>query len=115
MADRERDCDEAVLMQGSRPGDYARGIVHVCEAYVELAGVGLGNPWLRFRKALARSRPGADCLVTIPRQRAARRRNPRIRIVPHHRNCLRTDFTTRLPTATKAELSSRSQVLALRT
>ena len=35
MAERERDCDEAVLMQGSRPGDYARGIVQVCEAYVE--------------------------------------------------------------------------------
>ena len=35
MAERERDCDEAVLMQGSRPLDYARGIVRVCEAYVE--------------------------------------------------------------------------------
>ena len=35
MAERERDCDEAVLMQGSQPGDYARGIVQVCEAYVE--------------------------------------------------------------------------------
>jgi len=35
MAERERDCDEAVLMQGSRPVDYARGIVQVCEAYVE--------------------------------------------------------------------------------
>jgi uncharacterized protein (TIGR03435 family) len=35
MTERERDCDEAVLMQGSRPGDYARGIVQVCEAYVE--------------------------------------------------------------------------------
>jgi bla regulator protein blaR1 len=34
MDERERDCDEAVLRQGSRPGDYARGIVHVCEAYV---------------------------------------------------------------------------------
>jgi len=35
MAERERDCDEVVLMQGSRPGDYARGIVQVCKAYVE--------------------------------------------------------------------------------
>jgi uncharacterized protein (TIGR03435 family) len=35
MAERERDCDEAVLMQGSQPGDYARGIVQVCEVYVE--------------------------------------------------------------------------------
>ena len=35
MEERERDCDEAVLRQGSRPGDYARGIVHVCETYVE--------------------------------------------------------------------------------
>lgn len=34
MAERERDCDEAVLMQGSQPADYARGIVQVCEAYV---------------------------------------------------------------------------------
>jgi bla regulator protein BlaR1 len=36
MDERERDCDEAVLSQGSHPGDYARGIVQVCEAYVEL-------------------------------------------------------------------------------
>jgi len=35
MAERERDCDEAVLMQGSRPGEYARGIVQVCESYIE--------------------------------------------------------------------------------
>ena len=35
MEERERDCDEAVLLQGGQPGDYARGIVHVCEAYVE--------------------------------------------------------------------------------
>jgi uncharacterized protein (TIGR03435 family) len=35
MAERERDCDEAVLMRGSQPGEYARGIVQVCEAYVE--------------------------------------------------------------------------------
>jgi uncharacterized protein (TIGR03435 family) len=35
MHERERDCDEAVLRQGSQPGDYARGIVYVCETYVE--------------------------------------------------------------------------------
>lgn len=35
MHERERDCDEAVLSQGSRPGEYARGIVQVCEEYVE--------------------------------------------------------------------------------
>jgi uncharacterized protein (TIGR03435 family) len=35
MDERERDCDEAVLRQGSQPGVYARGIVQVCEAYVE--------------------------------------------------------------------------------
>lgn len=33
MDERERDCDEAVLRNGSQPGDYARGIVQVCEAY----------------------------------------------------------------------------------
>jgi bla regulator protein BlaR1 len=35
MDERERDCDEAVLRQGSQPGVYARGIVQVCETYVE--------------------------------------------------------------------------------
>lgn len=35
MDERERDCDEAVLSHGGRPGDYARGLVHVCETYVE--------------------------------------------------------------------------------
>src|SRR5580698_526768 len=34
MEERERDCDEAVLRQGSQPEDYARGIVQVCQAYV---------------------------------------------------------------------------------
>ena len=33
MDERERDCDEAVLRQGSRPADYARGIVQVCDTY----------------------------------------------------------------------------------
>jgi hypothetical protein len=35
VTERERDCDEAVLLRGSRPGDYARGILQVCDAYVE--------------------------------------------------------------------------------
>jgi bla regulator protein BlaR1 len=33
--ERERDCDEAALRQGSRPADYARGIVSVCQNYAE--------------------------------------------------------------------------------
>jgi len=33
--ERERDCDEAVLREGSQPGDYAQGIVNVCRTYVE--------------------------------------------------------------------------------
>ena len=35
MREREGDCDEAVLRQGSRPGVYARSLVHVCETYIE--------------------------------------------------------------------------------
>jgi len=35
MDERERDCDEAVLRQGSRPAEYARGIIQVCETYIE--------------------------------------------------------------------------------
>ncbi len=35
MEERERDCDEAALRHGSHPGDYARGIVSVCQSYVE--------------------------------------------------------------------------------
>ena len=33
--ERERDCDEAALRCGSRPADYARGIVSVCQSYSE--------------------------------------------------------------------------------
>jgi uncharacterized protein (TIGR03435 family) len=33
--ERERDCDEAALRCGSRPADYARGIVSVCQNYAE--------------------------------------------------------------------------------
>lgn len=35
MEERERDCDEAALRHGSHPGDYARGIVSVCQSCVE--------------------------------------------------------------------------------
>lgn len=34
--ERERDCDHAVLQEGNQPGEYARGIVSVCQSYVEL-------------------------------------------------------------------------------
>ena len=33
--ERERDCDEAALRRGSRPADYARGILSVCQSYTE--------------------------------------------------------------------------------
>jgi uncharacterized protein (TIGR03435 family) len=35
VEERERDCDEAALVQGSEPGDYARSIVSVCQSCVE--------------------------------------------------------------------------------
>ncbi|HEU5023042.1 MAG TPA: M56 family metallopeptidase, partial [Bryobacteraceae bacterium] len=35
IEERERDCDQAALLQGSEPGDYARGIVTVCQNYTE--------------------------------------------------------------------------------
>lgn len=35
VEERERDCDESVLKRGSRPEDYAQGIVNVCRSYVE--------------------------------------------------------------------------------
>ncbi len=33
IEERERDCDEAVLAQGGSPGEYARGILQVCQRY----------------------------------------------------------------------------------
>lgn len=33
--ERERDCDEAALRRGSRPAEYARSIVSVCQNYAE--------------------------------------------------------------------------------
>ncbi|HWE49347.1 MAG TPA: M56 family metallopeptidase [Bryobacteraceae bacterium] len=35
IEEREKDCDEAVLRQGSQPGEYAQGIVTVCRMYME--------------------------------------------------------------------------------
>jgi bla regulator protein blaR1 len=35
IEERERDCDESVLQRGSRPEDYAQGIVNVCKSYME--------------------------------------------------------------------------------
>jgi bla regulator protein blaR1 len=52
MDERERDCDEAVLRQGRRPGDYARGIVQVCQTYVEAplaCASGIGGSDLKRR------------------------------------------------------------------
>jgi uncharacterized protein (TIGR03435 family) len=50
--ERERDCDEAALRQGSRPADYARGIVSVCQSYTEsalLCASGIGGADLKKR------------------------------------------------------------------
>jgi uncharacterized protein (TIGR03435 family) len=35
VEERERACDEAVLIQGKDPGDYAEAILNVCKRYVE--------------------------------------------------------------------------------
>jgi len=57
MDERERDCDEAVLRQGRRPGDYARGIVRVCETYVQsplpcASGIGGSDLKKRIREIM---------------------------------------------------------------
>jgi bla regulator protein blaR1 len=57
MDERERDCDEAVLRRGSRPGDYARGIVHVCDSYVQsplpcASGIGGSDLKRRIREIM---------------------------------------------------------------
>jgi uncharacterized protein (TIGR03435 family) len=52
IEERERDCDENVLRQGSRPEDYAQGIVNVCKLYVEsplLCASGITGASLRKR------------------------------------------------------------------
>ncbi len=35
VEERERACDEEVLLQGNRPSDYAEGILNVCKLYLE--------------------------------------------------------------------------------
>jgi bla regulator protein blaR1 len=57
MDERERDCDEAVLRQGGRPGDYARGIVQICQTYVEppltcVSGIGGSDLKRRIREIM---------------------------------------------------------------
>ncbi len=57
MDERERDCDEAVLAQGSQPGVYARSLVKVCETYVEsplacASGIGGANLKRRIREIM---------------------------------------------------------------
>jgi uncharacterized protein (TIGR03435 family) len=50
--ERERDCDEAALRHGSQPGDYARGIVSVCQNYGEsplLCASGISGADLKTR------------------------------------------------------------------
>src|SRR6185312_8975898 len=52
MDERERDCDEAVLKQGSLPGNYARGVVQVCKTYFEsplVCAPGIGGSDLKRR------------------------------------------------------------------
>ncbi len=34
IEERERDCDESVLRQGSRPGDYAQAIINICKSFI---------------------------------------------------------------------------------
>jgi bla regulator protein blaR1 len=55
--ERERDCDEAVLAEGSSPGEYARGILRVCERYTEwplphAAGIGGADLKKRVREIM---------------------------------------------------------------
>jgi len=48
MEERERACDEEVLLGGSEPQAYAEGILKICELYLEsplpcVPGVAGGN------------------------------------------------------------------------
>jgi bla regulator protein blaR1 len=57
MDERERDCDEAVLLRGNRAGDYARSIVHVCRIYAEsplacVSGIGGSDLKKRIREIM---------------------------------------------------------------
>jgi len=55
--ERESDCDEAVLREGSEPRDYAQGIVNVCKTYVEsplscAAGISGSDLKMRIREIM---------------------------------------------------------------
>lgn len=58
MDERERDCDQAALAQGGSPGEYARGILQVCQRYVEsplacAAGIAGADLKKRVREIMA--------------------------------------------------------------
>ena len=52
LEERERDCDQAALAQGGSPAEYARGILQVCQRYVEsplLCAAGIAGADLKKR------------------------------------------------------------------
>lgn len=58
MEERERDCDQAALAQGGNPAEYARGILQVCQRYVEsplscAAGIAGADLKKRVREIMA--------------------------------------------------------------
>ena len=62
---RERDCDEAVLAQGGSPGEYARGILQVCQCYAGSplpCAAGIGGSDLQNRVRQIMSRPKSIAL-----------------------------------------------------
>ncbi len=59
MEERERACDEEVVLAGSRPEVYAQGILRICELYLEsplpcVAGVGGANLKKRIEDIMSR-------------------------------------------------------------
>ena len=82
--ERERDCDEAVLAQGGSPGEYARGILRVCQRYAGsplpcAAGIGGSDLKKRIREIMAwraslpvTSRGRAALVAAAARRRGAR-------------------------------------------
>jgi bla regulator protein BlaR1 len=72
IEERERDCDEAVLMQGGSPGEYARGILQICRRYAGsplpcAAGIGGSDLKKRIREIMT----WRGSLPLTPRGRAA--------------------------------------------